>query len=155
YLCFAIRTPPGRDRWVSALDVRPGNPKVVHHAILFQDITGTARKRDAGAGYSCFGTPGFLPARGLGGWTPGSLPVRMAAGMPVVLQGGADLVLQVHYHPDGKRETDRARVALYFTDQKPKRRAMDLPLGSNRIDIPAGARGYKVTDHFTLPVDVD
>ena len=32
---------------------------------------------------------------------------------------------------------------------------MDISLGSNRIDIPAGERSYKVTDHFTLPVDVD
>jgi len=153
YRCFAIPTAPGRDRWVSAIDMRPGNPKVVHHAILFQDITGTARKRDTGAGYSCFGTPGFLPARGLGGWTPGSLPVRMPD--PELLHGGADLVLQAHYHPTGKPETDRTRLALYFTDRKPQRRVMDLPLGSKRIDIPPGARNYKVTDHFTVPVDVD
>ncbi len=30
----------------------------------------------------------------------------------------------------------------------------DIPLGSNRIDIPPGDAAYKVTDHFTLPVDV-
>src|SRR5262249_27203172 len=29
------------------------------------------------------------------------------------------------------------------------------PLGSNHIDIPAGDRAYKVSDHFTVPVDVD
>jgi hypothetical protein len=155
YRCFAIPVAPGRDRWVNALDVRPGNPKVVHHVIVFQDTTGTARKRDTGGGYSCFGTPGFLPARGLGGWTPGSMPFHTPEGIPELLHAGADLVLQVHYHPDGKPETDRTRLALYFTDQKPRRRAMDIPLGSNRIDIPPGTRNYKVTDHFTLPVDVD
>jgi hypothetical protein len=64
-------------------------------------------------------------------------------------------VLQVHYHPTGKPEEDRTRVALYFTSEAPKRRAMDIPLGSNRIDIPPGEQAYKVTDHFTLPVDVD
>jgi hypothetical protein len=155
YRCFVIPTPAGRDRWVRAMDTRPGNPKVVHHALLFQDLSGTARKRDTGSGYSCFGTPGFLPARGLGGWTPGSMPVRKAEGIPDLLHGGADLVLQVHYHPTGKPETDCTRVALYFTEQKPTRRASDIPLGSNQIDIPAGEHRYKVTDHFTLPVDVD
>src|SRR5262249_6763062 len=55
----------------------------------------------------------------------------------------------------GKPETDRTRVGLYFTDRKPERRLMDIPLESNRIDIPAGARDYQVTDHFTVPVDVD
>jgi hypothetical protein len=32
---------------------------------------------------------------------------------------------------------------------------MDIPLGSAQIDIPPGDAAYKVTDHFTIPVDVD
>jgi hypothetical protein len=155
YQCFVIHAPSGRDHWVRALDIRPGNSRVVHHVILFQDTTRTARQRDTGSGYSCFGTPGFLPARGLGGWTPGALPAQNPDDIPELLHAGADLVLQVHYHPTGKFETDRTRLALYFTDRPPKRRLMDIPLGSVRIDIPAGEPAYKVTDHFTLPVDVD
>jgi hypothetical protein len=31
----------------------------------------------------------------------------------------------------------------------------DNYVGSARIDIPPGERAYKVTDHFTVPVDVD
>jgi hypothetical protein len=155
YRCFVIPAPAGQDRWVRALDMRPGNPRVVHHALLFQDLSGTARKRDSGSGYECFGTPGFLPARGLGGWTPGALPFRTPDDIPELLHGGGDLVLQVHYHPSGKPEQDRTSVALYFTNQKPRRQAMDIPLGSNRIDIPPGERSYKVADHFTIPVDVD
>lgn len=155
YQCFAIPSPMAQSRYVRAIDIRPGNPKVVHHALLFQDTSGTARRRDSGAGYPCFGTPGFLPARGLGGWTPGSVPFQTPADIPELLSGGADLVLQVHYHPDGKPESDRTRVAFYFTTRKPARHAFDIPLGSNRIDIPAGDAAYKVTDHFTIPVDVD
>jgi len=155
YQCFAVPSGSARARWVRALDIRPGDTKAVHHVLLFQDITGTAWKRDSGGGYPCFGTPGFLPARGLGGWTPGGLPFRPPDGMPVLLHASADLVLQVHYHPTGKVETDRTRIALYFTDKKPTRRMMDIPLGSNGIDIPPGERAYRVTDHFTVPVDVD
>ena len=155
YQCFAIPAPADRAHYVRAIDIQPGNPLVVHHAILFQDITGTARQRDTGGGYPCFGTPGFLPARGLGGWTPGSLPYQTPADIPETLHAHADLVLQVHYHPIGKPETDQTRVALYFTDRKPARYATDIPLGSNRIDIPAGDSAYKVTDAFTIPVEVD
>src|SRR5471032_2712570 len=155
YRCFAIPAPAPKDHWLRAIDIRPGNPRVVNHVILFQDTTRTARQRDTGAGYPCFGTPGFLPAQGLGGWTPGAQPARMPDDIPELLHANADLVLQVHYHITGKPETDRTRVALYFTDRKPQRRLMDIPLGSNRIDIPPGERNYKVTDHFTLPVDVD
>lgn len=155
YQCFVIPNVTPNARYLRAVDVRPGNPKVVHHALLFQDLTGTARKRDTGSGYPCFGTPGFLPARGLAGWTPGSLPYQTPAGIPETLHAHADLVLQVHYHPSGKPERDQSRVALYFTNEKPSRRGMDIPLESHRIDIPPGDRAYKVTDHFTIPVDVD
>jgi hypothetical protein len=155
YQCFAVPSGSAKERWVRALDIRPGNPKSVHHVLLFQDTTGTARKRDTGSGYPCFGTPGFLPARGLGGWTPGAIPSEAPKGIPALLHARADLVLQVHYHPTGKPETDRTRVALYFTDQPPVRRLMDIPLGSTRIDIPAGEPSYRVTDRFTTPVDIE
>src|SRR5207245_10472444 len=135
YRCFVIPTALPRDTWVRALDLRPGNAKVAHHVLLFQDVTGTARQRDTGQGYSCFGTPGFLPARGLGGWTPGSLPFRMPDGIPSLFHGAADLVLQIHYHPTGKPETDRTRLALYFAAQPPIRRLIAVPLASTRIDI--------------------
>ncbi len=159
YQCFVIPAPAPapvpKDHWVRAIDIRPGNAKVVHHVIVFQDTTRTARKRDTGAGYPCFGTPGFLPARGLGGWTPGALPFRMPDDIPSLFHGAGDLVLQIHYHPTGKPETDRTRLALYFAAQPPTRRLIDVPLGSNRIDIPPGDAAYKVTDHFTIPVEVD
>lgn len=155
YRCFAISLPQQGQRYLREIAVRPGNPKVVHHALLFQDVSGEARRRDTGAGYECFGTPGFLPAHGLGGWTPGAPPVTMLPGMAETLYAGGDLVLQVHYHPTGKAETDRTRVALYFTDEKPRRHLLDVGLTSTRIDIPPGDRAYKVTDHFTLPVDVE
>ncbi|HWB83159.1 MAG TPA: hypothetical protein VG675_03390 [Bryobacteraceae bacterium] len=155
YHCFVIPLGLNSTRYVRAIDIRPGNTKVVHHALLFQDPSHTARRRDTGDGYSCFGTPGFLPARGLGGWTPGGLPVLTPPGIPEVLYAGADLVLQVHYHPTGKAETDRTSVAFYFTNQKPQRHMADIPLDNNRIDIPPGDRRYVVTDHFTIPVDVD
>lgn len=155
YQCFVIPLPPAPQRYVRAIDIRPGNTRVVHHALLFQDVTGEAKRRDTGGGYSCFGTPGFLPARGLGGWTPGKQPVPEPAGMAEPLYPRSDLVLQVHYHATGKRETDRTRVALYFTLQPPRLHLTDVALGSSRIDIPAGARNFVVRDRFTLPVDVD
>ena len=155
FQCFVIPLPVGKERYVKSIDIRPGNSAVVHHALLFQDITREARRRDTGSGYPCFGTPGFLPARGLGGWTPGKQPVPAPPGMAETLFAGADLVLQVHYHPTGKPETDRTRVALYFTPDKPRRHLTDIGLGSNRIDIPPGEALYRVTDRFTVPVAID
>jgi hypothetical protein len=131
-----------------AVDFRPGNRRVVHHALIFAG-------RPESKNYPCFGAPGFVPARGLGGWSPGNGPFSFPAGTGALLPAGHDIVLQVHYHPSGVAETDQSSVGLYFSDTPPSRTLMDIALGSNRIDIPAGEASYRVTDHFTLPVDVD
>jgi hypothetical protein len=157
YRCFVIPLGLTADRYVDSIEFRPGNAKVVHHALFFADRSGVARKKEAepGAGYECFGAPGFLPGAGLGGWSPGSPPIRMPDGVAAVLNRKSDLVLQLHFHPTGKPETEQASIAFSFTDQPPWRRLVDIPLGSRNIDIPPGEKAYKVTDHFTLPVDID
>ena len=80
---------------------------------------GTARKlaakaNDGSPGYPEFGGIGFLPAGMLGGWAPGAMARRLPADTGILLPKGADIVLEVHYHQDGKPETDRTQVALYF-----------------------------------------
>jgi mono/diheme cytochrome c family protein len=157
YRCFVLPLGLDADRYVDAVEFRPGNPKVVHHAILFVDRSGAGRKLETepGGGYPCFGAPGFLPGAGLGGWSPGSPPIHMPEGVSTVLSKRSDLVIQLHFHPTGKPEVEQGAVALGFTNQPPRRRLIDIPLGSRNIDIPPGERAYKVTDHFTLPVDVE
>ena len=156
YRCFALPAPSASDRYIRAIEFRPGNRKVVHHAIFFQDTSGTARARDKGEGYYCSGAPGFLPVRGLGGWAPGGFPIRLPSDMPEVLYRGGDIVEQIHFHPTGKPERDQAEIGLYFTNHKPERHAKTyIPLGSTDIDIPPGDRAYTVRDHFTMPVDTE
>lgn len=151
YRCFVIPLGLDATKYVDALEFRPGNARVVHHALFFVDRSHAARDKD----YSCFGAPGFLPVGGLGGWSPGSPPIRMPEGAAAVLSKGAQLVIQLHFHPTGKPETVRSEIAFSFTTQPPTRRLMDIPLGSQLIDIPAGEKAYKVRDHFTVPVAVD
>ena len=147
YRCIAIPVNSTANRWVRAVDFRPGNRRVVHHALVF------AGKPER-ASYPCFGAPGFLPARGLGGWSPGNRVSEFPEGTAALLPAGHHVVLQIHYHPSGKPETDQSSVALYFASGPPTRTLFDIALGSTAIDIPAGDASYKVTDSFALPVDV-
>ena len=157
YRCFVIPLPLSADRYVDAIEFRPGNPRVLHHALFFVDRSRVARKKEnePGGGYECFGAPGFLPGAGLGGWSPGSPPIRMPQGVSATLSKQSDLVLQLHFHPTGRTETEQSTVAFSFTDQPPRRRLLDIPLGSRTIEIPAGEKAYRVTDTFTTPVDVE
>ncbi|MGH9660572.1 MAG: hypothetical protein ACRD96_18630, partial [Bryobacteraceae bacterium] len=148
YQCFAIPLGLATGRHVRAIEFRPGNRRVVHHALVF---AGAPKE----ASYPCFGTPGFLPSASFGGWSPGTGAIRYPEGVSMALRSGASIVMQIHYHPTGKPETDRSSVGLYFSPEPPRRRMMDIPLVSRRIDIPAGVANYRVRDYFTIPVDVD
>ena len=153
YECFVIPLKAPRQQYVRAVEFRPGNAQVVHHALMFLDPMHTAARR--GPHYPCFGTPGFLPSGGLGGWTPGAGPIVMPPGTATTLHKDADLIVQMHFHPTGKPEMVRTAVGLYFAEGPPVRHLLDLPLVSRRIDIPPGAPAYKASDYFTVPVDVD
>ena len=44
FRCFVLPTSMGEDKYVSAVEVRPTNPRVVHHTLLFIDTVGGGRK---------------------------------------------------------------------------------------------------------------
>ena len=110
YRNFIIPIPIDQNRTIAAVEFRPGNRRVVHHALFFLDALGRARKRDGEdgkPGYASFGGIGVLPTGSLGGWAPGTMPRRLPDGTGMFLAKGSDLVLSIHYHPDGKEEVDQ------------------------------------------------
>lgn len=151
---FVLPTGLKERRTVAAMEFRPGNRRVVHHALVFLDATGQARRKDQahpGPGYPTFGGVGIAPTGGLGGWAPGNFPRRLPDGIGRELPAGVDVVLQVHYHPSGKVETDASEIGLYFTSSPAEKLVSNLPLVSRDIDIPPGEAGYKRTVRFTTP----
>jgi mono/diheme cytochrome c family protein len=157
YRAFVLPTELLEDRMIVATEFRPGNPRVVHHALLYLDTSGAARKRDAadpGPGYASFGGPGFVPSGGLGGWAPGATPSFLPDGMGRPIKKGADVVFQIHYHPDGKPETDQSTLALYFAKKPVTQVVANLMLATRNIDIPAGDNHYTRRATLTVPADV-
>lgn len=162
YRCFVIPTDFDTDRYVVALEVAPGNPRIVHHVIAFLDTSDRSTALDdqaAGPGYpTSQGYPGFLPAGGLGGWAPGNRPTPLPDGMAKVLPAGAKVVMQVHYHKTGRVETDRTRLGLRFSRTTVKRAVRALPVmppGARwNMRIPAGDDNFEVRASLNLPDDV-
>jgi hypothetical protein len=151
YQCFVVPMDVPQQRYIRAVEFRPSNRRVVHHALLFTDASHIAHEPR----YPCFGSIGLLPTQGIGGWSPGNAPITMLEGAAVPLAANSRLVAQVHYHPDGKEEQDQWSVGFYFTDQAPVRRVVDVGMASRLIDIPAGDPHYIVRAHFTTPIAVD
>lgn len=153
---FILPLDLSKERYLRGLEVRPGNPRVVHHAVGFLDQSGTARRLSGGrSGYPRFGGPGFAPAGITPRYVPGQLPEFFEPGTAITLGKGWDYVLQIHYHPSGKPETDRTAVAFYFTNEKPKRAPTGILMGSEDIDISPGEKEYLVRDAYQLPADLE
>lgn len=161
YRCFIIPTNFPTDQWIAGIAFAPGNRTVVHHASVFVDVSGAARKLDAldtAPGYTNptpGNGPGFpAPLGALGGWTPGHAPRRLPEGVALMLPKGADLVLEVHYHSSGKAETDQTRFGLYFAKGVVDKRLHMGDLSNVTFQIPPGDPDYIATATATLPSDI-
>ncbi len=160
YRNFVIPNPVSKDRFLRALEFRPGPTKAIHHAFVLVDDTGAARRRAAidqlpGFAGMDVGDGATSPNALFLSWQPGRRPSEAPDGMAALLHKNTDIVLQLHMRPTGKPETIRPTVALYFTDQPPRRFSFRILLRSVQIDIPAGVRDYAIESSYEVPVDTD
>jgi tetratricopeptide (TPR) repeat protein len=155
---FVVHVPTDSIRYVRALEFRPGNPTVVHHADIRLDPTTTSRRfdeQDPEPGYAgLLALTAAYPDGHLLGWSPGELALPVPKGLEWRLEPGTDFVIQLHMKPSGRPEVVQPSIGLFFSADPPQRTPAMLRLGRQAIDIPPGDSAYIVTDTFVLPVDV-
>ena len=156
FRAFALPLTMAQARGIAAVEFRPGNRRVVHHARFHVDPGPGARRRDEADPGPGFTTAGGndLPIPSVGGWIPGGTPRRFPEGVGFTLGPGWDFVLLVHYHGTGKPEVDRSRVGLYFARTPAVRPMAGVPLSTDKIDIPPGEARHRIELEATLPADV-
>jgi hypothetical protein len=157
YRCFVIPTNLPKDVYVSAIEYSPGNRRVVHHMLAYVDTSGQARKKDEadpGPGYMCFSGPEVEIHGDLGGWAPGNEPSRLPEGIGRALPKGADVIVQVHYHPDGKPETDRSRIGLHFARTPVRQTLQWTAAADGGLKIEPGASNHESKAQWEAPVDL-
>ena len=162
YWNFIFPTDFPTARWVKAIEIRPGEKRVVHHANILLDRMQSSRSQEKRPGD---GFPGmelriesetFDPDSHIFFWKPGSLPHVEPEDMALRLEPGNDLVLNTHLQPSGKPESVEPSIGLYFTDKPATKFPVLLELQNDKaLDIPPGDSHFQVTDEFTMPVDVD
>ena len=124
-------------------------------------LGGGRGRRGGGAGSADGGAE--LVRRGgstLGGWALGGRAQQLPDGLAFFVPRGSDLILSTHFHPSGKAEQETSTVGLYFADRPPTNAFAPIQLppvfgALEGIDIPAGERGYTISDSFVLPVEVE
>jgi hypothetical protein len=159
YRAFAVPLNLTEDKYVRAVQYRPSNTRVVHHALLFLDITGESRRKDEADPAPGFRGQGLglgaVSGGSLGGWAPGGVSQPYPDGMGKEVKKNADIVLQLHFSPSGKPEKEQSQIGLWFAKERPQRMVAMMPLSDWKINLPPGVKDIKVTDSVVVPVDVD
>ena len=125
YEHFYIPTNFTEEKWLTAIEARPGNRALVHHILVFYEappdgprvppaiqpnredsqiprgerVPGNRPPRDTG-----------MPSRLLATYAPGTDAQVFPAGTALRLAPGGTLHLQVHYTANGTAGTDRSKV---------------------------------------------
>ena len=122
------------DRWVQAVEVRPGNRGVVHHAIA--GLEGQA------------GGPNMLHL-----YSPGIEAMIWKDGYGKFIPKGSRINLHMHYNANGKETTDQTKVGLIFA-KKPVHTPVRLEwIMNNSFEIPPMVQNHEIIAAFQLPVD--
>ena len=155
-IVLPVKIPAGK--YLKATEFRPGNRRVVHHAVLFYDTKGESRKLDEaspGPGFQAITPPAELLPGAIAIWVPGRFPVRLPEGISLPWADGADLVLNLPLHPSGKPEVEQSTIGLYLTDEPPRRSLSRIMLIDKKIDIPPGEKAFRTTATREVQADVD
>ncbi|MDC0722076.1 hypothetical protein [Nannocystis bainbridge] len=157
---------PGNDApvYVDGIQVLAGNPKIVHHVLIYVDAGADSASWPGGVKQNCGGGSGIGNAQLIGGWVPGGMPMIAPAGVTTELPAGARLILNVHYHATGGGpEEDKATgLALRWSDTAAEWSTLFTLIGApgmgtslnGPLMIPAGASGHVEEYEYTVPAEI-
>ncbi|MFM9944422.1 MAG: T9SS type A sorting domain-containing protein [Bacteroidia bacterium] len=131
YRCFSIPTNLPANKYIAAVEIIPGNPKIVHHVLVFQDTTATTDnldKADPLPGYTNFGGTGSNNSVLIAPYVPGAEPIVFPTGTGVKLFKNTRIILQIHYPAGTDTEKDSTYLIIRFTTQPSVREVFIAPM---------------------------
>ncbi|WP_164100932.1 redoxin family protein [Candidatus Laterigemmans baculatus] len=139
YQNVTVETNLPEDRWVQAIEVRPGNLRVVHHVLVMIDKG--EEEVDESDGY-------------WGVYVPGNSTLVYPDGYAKLLPKGAKLRFQMHYTPNGTATEDSTRIGVVFAKEPPQHEVKVAGIANGKLRIPPGAENHREEATRRLPFDV-
>ena len=147
------------DRWLSAIDLQPGNGALVHCAKFYSVKSSAA---DAPA-------PPMTPIKNeappapmdlrnaavLATWMPGQKRIALEDGLAHLLPAGSRIALRIHYRGAGEASADLSVVGLYFEKGPRRKQLQEIALTKPDANIPVAAEPYPVKVSFTTQSDTE
>ncbi|MCU0708188.1 MAG: redoxin family protein, partial [Pirellula sp.] len=147
YQNVVVDTHLEKDEWVRAIEVRPGNPSVVHHVLVFIQA---ADEEDGPRDDAADERSGYW-----GIYVPGNSTLVYPEGYAKRIPKGARLRFQMHYTPNGTATEDRTRIGLVFAKEEPKHEVRVAGVVNAGFRIPPGADNHQVVASIkSVPTDI-
>ena len=132
----SLPNPLGRDAWVRAVEIIPGDRAVVHHVLAgLSDPQSPQTERVA-------------QIAAFGGYAPGKNAFFYPDDTGVLLRKDARLLFQMHYTPNGKPSRDITRIGYYFADKTPRHPLHLTFLMKGSLAIPPHAKSHTETVEY-------
>jgi mono/diheme cytochrome c family protein len=153
------------DKWVERVEVRPGNPAVLHHVNVFASPPSSKSFAavERGRYFEFPAKPGNDPepfsfakngTEALHGFAPGGVPTIFAPGQARLVKAGSDIIYQLHYQAGGAEALDLTKVGFVFAKAPPTERITSVTVQNFDFTIPPLADDYPVKAEALLNVDV-
>lgn len=139
YQRFVVDPGWTEDKWIKAIEPRPGNPAVVHHVVMYLI---PPRGPNTGAA-------GRLRTDWLAAYAPGLRPQVLPDGIARFAPAGSRLVFELHYTPNGVEQDDLSYLGIVFADPASVRKELAVKNAGNfSFRIPAHDPNYRVESRF-------
>jgi hypothetical protein len=154
YIQQLIKVPFAEDKWIVAMQLRPGNRNLLHHMGITEvelpegmgpaqinEFAATARKLGFPYGWVANTPPAVVDPTNanaydmLGVYTPGTTFEAFADDSGKLLKGGRNYYINfnIHYTTTGKAESDRSQLGLWFRTTPPRHQLIRAPVAVNTI----------------------
>jgi len=159
YQYMRVKANVPEDVWVAAAEMRPGNPKVVHHGEVWVLPPGSKWMADAIPGVA-YPLTEMKKAQAddtdiIGKYNPNIGAQSFVFGDSAkFIPKGSDLVFEIHYTSMGKPTTDKTKVGIQFAKGPHTTRYFTSygPTAGNLV-IPAGDANAEVVSEMTMATD--
>lgn len=143
FVYFELATGLTEDKWLASIEVRPGNPRAVHHAMAY-----ALQAEDADQEISrLLGRHANL----LTEYAPGNNGDAFPPDAGRLLMAGAHILVQIHYHAYGVAGADQTSIGLRFHKSGDGlRRVVSRPVLNFDLVIPPGAGDHRHEAEITL-----
>jgi hypothetical protein len=158
YQFFRVKMRFPEDRWISAVEVKPGNAEVVHHIGLHIVPAGDKEYTGFAGMTALYGLSTELAIL-LNDFVPGDTynAVTYPTGHAVRIPKNTDLMFELHYTPNNRGPAvDQSMVGFKWAQEPPSEEVLTKvfrkPIG--RFRIPPGDPHFKMEDTYYFNRDV-